>query len=68
MHEKIMIVFLRAVKFAARLLGYSIFCAVESHGTGHSVYSNHGSEAIRNLRNSQIKWEEANGFDPNDRW
>ena len=68
MREKNMLIFLRAMKFAARLLGYSIFCAVESHGIGHSVYSNYGSEAIKNLRRSQIEWEEANGFDPNDQW
>lgn len=69
MHENIMFIFLKAVKFAAQLLGYDIFCAVEGHGVGHSIYSNStGSKAIRNLRNTQIKWEESNGFDPNDRW
>lgn len=69
MHEKIMFIFLKTVKFAAQLLGYDIFCAIEGHGVGHSIYSNStGSKAIRNLRNTQVKWEEANGFDPNDRW
>ena len=68
MHEKTMFIFLRAVKFVSQILGYDIFCAVEGHGIGHSIYSNNGSKAIKNLRNHQIKWEEANGFDPNDRW
>lgn len=68
MHEKTMFVFLRAVKFIAQLLGYDIFCAVEGRGVGHSIYSNNGSKAIKNLRNQQIKWEEENGLDPNDRW
>lgn len=69
MDEKTMIIFLKVVKFAAWLFKYDIFCAVEGNRVGHSIYSNsRGSKAIRNLRNSQIRWEEANGFDPNDRW
>lgn len=68
MHEKTMFIFLRVVRFVAQALGYDIFCAVEGHGVGHSIYSNSGSKAIKNLRNHQIEWEEGHGLDPNDRW
>ena len=47
MTEKIMLIFLRSVKFVARLLHYDIFCATEGNGVGYVSYSNSGSEVIR---------------------
>lgn len=35
---------------------------------GASGYSNNGNDAIKNARDSQIKWELDNGFDPNEDW
>lgn len=61
-------IFLTIVKFIANLLGYDIFCAVSKNGVGHSVYSNSGCDAIRNLRHSQIEWERSHAFDPDECW
>lgn len=60
MNEETMTNFLKVVKYAARLLGYDVFCAVEGNGVGYVAYSNTGSEAITNLRKS---WEKATGID-----
>ena len=35
---------------------------------GASVTNNNGCEAVKNARDNHIKWEEENGFDPNDDW
>ena len=35
---------------------------------GASVTNNNGCEAVKNARDNHIKWEEKNGFDPNDDW
>lgn len=35
---------------------------------GASAISNNGCAAVKNARDSQIKWEEDNGFDPNEDW
>ena len=47
MREKTMIVFMKAVKFMARLLHYDIFCCAEESGVGYVAYSNSGSKVIR---------------------
>lgn len=60
MREQTMLVFLRTVKFVAQHLGYDIFCAAEENGVGYVAYSNTGSKAILNLKNSHAKWEKAN--------
>lgn len=35
---------------------------------GASAISNNGCEAVRNARENHIKWEEKNGFNPNEDW
>ena len=47
MREKTMIVFMKAVKFMAKLLHYDIFCCAEENGMGYVAYSNSGSKVIR---------------------
>lgn len=60
MHEETMINFLKGVKYVARLLGYDIFCCAEGNGVGYVTYSNTGSKAILNLKNSHAEWEKSN--------
>lgn len=50
MNEKTMTAFLRTVKFAAKELGFDVFCAVEANGVGYVAYSNDGSKAILDLK------------------
>ena len=47
MREKTMRIFLKAVKFVAKMLHYDIFCATEGNGVGYVTYSNSGSKVIR---------------------
>ncbi len=35
---------------------------------GASITSNNGCEAVNNARDNHIKWEEENGFDPQEDW
>ena len=51
MREKTMRIFLRSVKFVAKLLKYDIFCYAEEnrtgyYETGYVAYSNSGSKVI----------------------
>ena len=57
MREATMTAFLRIVKFAARELGFDVFCAVESDGVGYVAYSNDGSKAIRKLADDAAGFE-----------
>lgn len=46
MNKKIMLIFLRAVKCIAHILGYDVFCCAEDNGVGYVAYSNSGSKVI----------------------
>lgn len=35
---------------------------------GASATSNNGCEAVKNARDSHIKWEKENGYDPYENW
>lgn len=35
---------------------------------GASATNNNGCEAVKNARDSHIKWEKKNGFDPEEDW
>ena len=35
---------------------------------GASATMNNGCEAVKNARDNHVKWEEENGYDPNEDW
>ena len=59
--------FLNCIKKLSKKYDLDFFCVTE----GASVYSMKSvdkNSAIYNARQSQIKWEKENGFDPNEDW
>ena len=53
-------IFLKAVKFVAKLLNYDFFCCAEEDGMGYVTYSNSGSKVIRKFVDAsstiQVEW------------
>ena len=56
--------FCREVKELAKKYNVPFFVVTD----GASATDNNGCEAVRNARLNHIKWEEEQGFDPNEDW
>lgn len=49
MYEKAMLVYLRAVKSIAKVLGFDVICVAEGNGVGYVSYSNSKSKTIKGI-------------------
>ena len=56
--------FCKEVKELAKKYDLPFFVVTD----GASATFNNGCEAVKNARDNHIKWEEKNGFDPNEDW
>lgn len=56
--------FCKEVKNLAKEYGLSFFIVTE----GASAVSNNGCDAVKHARESHIKWELENNFDPYEDW